>query len=243
MKKDPTIKFLPSYVGSKKYWISQLQQFKGEDFIEPFCGSAVLSANLAKTAILNDTDKYIYLILNNFDKLIVPETFTQKDYFRIRNNEEWWKYIYCLQKMSFSGVFRYSKNGYNVPVKPLVDNIKVRPDYEIALSRWKELKPLVLNQDYTKLTADYFKDRVVVFDPPYSESSVSYCKNSFDYTIYWDFVYNTLRVAKACIIFDKLSNLTSRQIPIVDTRKMRVNGQQKGNLEALAIFEKGQWRN
>jgi site-specific DNA-adenine methylase len=242
MKRNEAIKFLPSYVGSKKYWVPKLQQFKGEDFVEPFCGSAVLSANLAKTATLNDLDKYIYLILSQFDQLIVPDIFTREDYFSVRGTEDWWKYIYCLQKMSFSGVFRYSKNGYNVPIKPQLDNINVKLDYELALKRWLALNPTVLNVNYLDMPMSLFENKVVVFDPPYSESYASYCSKSFDHTIYWEFVYNTIRVAKACIVFDKLSNLTLRQIPIVDTRKMRVNGKRKGNLEALAIFKDGMWQ-
>lgn len=111
-------KFLKSYVGSKSYWVNRLQQYKSRRFVELFCGSAVLSANLScKNPILNDLDVYIYKILSNFDSLIVPDSFTKEDYYLVRKNDDWWKYIFCLQAMSFSGVFRYSKNGYNVPIK------------------------------------------------------------------------------------------------------------------------------
>ena len=48
------IKFLPSYVGSKSRWISELEEFRGKDFVEIFCGSSVISSNLARTSILND---------------------------------------------------------------------------------------------------------------------------------------------------------------------------------------------
>jgi adenine-specific DNA methylase len=75
------VKFLPSYVGSKAYWISYLNSYHDMDFVELFAGSSVLSANLAKTALLNDIDPYVYLMLSQFDKLVVPEVFTQKDVF------------------------------------------------------------------------------------------------------------------------------------------------------------------
>lgn len=109
--------FLPSYVGSKKIWVKKLLYYSGMDFVELFCGSAVLSANLAKSALLNDLDPYIHLVLSRFDELIVPEKFTLEDYYTYRKVENWWQFTYVLQKMSFSGVFRYSKNGYNVPPK------------------------------------------------------------------------------------------------------------------------------
>lgn len=64
------VKFLPSYVGSKRHWVSRLAQFKGMDFVELFAGSAILSANLAKTALLNDRDPVVSTILSRFDELI-----------------------------------------------------------------------------------------------------------------------------------------------------------------------------
>ena len=150
--------FLPSYVGSKKQWVDRLRKdFDQSDVVEPFCGSAVLSANLAKTAILNDLDPFVYQILSQFDKLIVPDQFTKEDYFRVREQKDWWKYAYCLQKMSFSGVFRYSKNGYNVPIKP-IQFVELRPQYEQALNRWKELNPEVLNLSYLDIDKTKIKD-------------------------------------------------------------------------------------
>ena len=91
-------KFLPSYVGSKSFWLKYLENYKGRNFVEPFAGSGIISANLANKTILNDLDEYVYLILKNFNDLIVPENFSSEDYFNVRSKKDWWKYAYCLQK-------------------------------------------------------------------------------------------------------------------------------------------------
>ena len=46
------------------------------------------------------------------------------------------------KKMSFSGVFRYSKNGYNVPAKPegkQVNFLNIEDEYNKILC-WKNLE-------------------------------------------------------------------------------------------------------
>jgi hypothetical protein len=118
------IKFFPSFVGSKAQWIKheKLREATGlreNHIVELFCGSAVISASLAKSSLLVDIDPIICKVLTRFDEQIVPEVFTVEDYFEKREAENWWQYTYCLQKMSFSGVFRYNaaKNKYNVPIK------------------------------------------------------------------------------------------------------------------------------
>lgn len=88
------IKFLPSYVGSKAYWISDLLFLKNRNIAELFCGSAVISANLAKKAYLGDIDPMLYKILSNYSDLIEMETFTDKDYFENRKKDDWWRYVY-----------------------------------------------------------------------------------------------------------------------------------------------------
>jgi 16S rRNA G966 N2-methylase RsmD len=236
-------KFLPSYVGSKAYWLKELECFRGENFVELFCGSSVISANLAKTAILNDLDPMIYKILTNFDQLIVPDVFTKDDYLKFRKYENWWKYVYCLQKMSFSGVFRYSKNGFNVPIKKVFDskNIHVKNEYDNALTRWKELSPLIFNLSYTNVPKEYLIDKVVVFDPPYENSQASY-NIKFNYDEYWNFLEDTKKIAKSIIIFDTKDNLEKHDINIISSRKMRVNGAKQGNVEAMGVFENFEWQ-
>lgn len=235
MKETSLIKFLPSYVGSKAYWVDKLQAYQGEDFVEVFAGSAVLSSNLAKTAVLNDLDPIIYKVLSNFDKQIVPQKFTQAQYFKARTKTNWWRYLYCMQKMSFSGVFRYSKNGYNVPVKKNIDHISIKPQFKAALKRYKELNPEVLNLSYHQIPIDKFVGKVVVFDPPYEGSQAAYNKE-FDYKAYWKFVKEVSLVAKAVLIFDTKKNLQKQKLKIVATRNMRVNGKHAGSQEALAIL-------
>lgn len=235
------VKFLPSYVGSKAYWVEKLIAYKDEDFVEVFSGSAVLSANLAKTALLNDLDPIIFKIFSNYDKLIVPKKFTQSDYFKYRTHKNWWKYTYCFQKMSFSGVFRYSKNGYNVPVKKNILEIQVQPEFKQAKKRFKQINPQVTNLSFEKIPLSAYKDKVVVFDPPYEGSQASYNK-TFDYDTYWKKVYEVAKVAKAVLIFDSKKNLLKQNLTIVGTRKMRVNGKKAGDIEALAILGENRYQ-
>lgn len=75
MPKTELIKFLPSYVGSKAYWVDKLLAYQGEEFVEVFCGSAVLSANLASKAVLNDLDPVIYKVLSQYEQQKVPKNF------------------------------------------------------------------------------------------------------------------------------------------------------------------------
>lgn len=228
------IKFIPSYVGSKSFWVERLNQYQGRDFVEPFCGSGVLSANLARKAILNDKDMMVFNILSRFDELIVPETFTQEDYFRTRKLPDWWKYSFCLSKMSFSGVFRYSKNGFNVPVKRNISEINMRDEYEISLGRWNELSPTVVNEDYQKIIRYVKMDDVLVLDPPYENTKAAYNQKGFDYHSYWEFVRLNENSCKTVIIFDYVDNLPFEPI---DVRKSRVNGKHRGNVEGMFIFE------
>lgn len=241
------IKFLPSYVGSKKQWVDRLAPlFKGEEFIEYFCGSAILSANLASKAILNDTDPFIYKILKNFNKQIVQETFSSHDYYRVRSAPDWWRYAYCLQRMSFSGVFRYSNNGYNVPIKKSKDGEPIGPvsvveEYAEALARWEELKPIVTDMNYSELPYGLAHGRVAILDPPYDGSQAAYNLSSFSYGAYWNFVDGLKHHAKAIVIFDRLSNLEQRGITPLDTRSMRVAGHYDGDTEAVGVYLAGAW--
>lgn len=236
--KESLIKFLPSYVGSKAYWVDKLSAYKGKEFVEVFSGSAVLSANLAKSAILNDADPIIYKIFSKYNSLVVPDKFTIKDYFKYRQAKDWWKHVYCLQKMSFSGVFRYSKNGFNVPPKANFKNkgvVKVKDEFKKAKKRFKELNPEILNLSYNQISLDKFKDKVVIFDPPYENSKAAYNK-SFNYKTYWDFVKEVAKVAETVIIFDTKSNIEKAGYKVLQTRKMRVNGSRPGDIEAMAIL-------
>lgn len=241
MAKNPSdnklVKFLPSYVGSKAYWVERLRNYQGQDFVEVFSGSSVLSANLAKSAILNDLDPIVYKIFSNYEKLIVPAEFTIDDYFRTRKLTDWWKHVYCLQKMSFSGVFRYSKNGFNVPPKGnFKENgkITVLEEFKKAKKRFKELNPTVLNLSYDKIPFEHFEGKVVIFDPPYEGSKAAYNKE-FDYDSYWKFVKKVSKVAKTVIIFDAQRNIEKAGYKVLETRQMRVNGARAGDIEAMAI--------
>lgn len=241
-EKQKVFEFFPSFVGSKKQWIHTLNEFRGKPFVEPFCGSAILSANLAGTARLSDSDPYVAQILSRFDEQIVPELFTEEDYLRVRKNPDWWKYAFCLQAMSFSGVFRYSKNGYNVPIKKGLKAVKMRERYLRSLQKWKHLAPTIVNDSYLHTSFRSLRDAVVVLDPPYQGSKASYNHFEFDYEQYWDWVTAIRKLPKAIIIFDRERNLKLREIPSISSRKMRVNGKHKGDVEKMAIFDNGAWR-
>lgn len=226
------IKFLPSYVGSKAFWIDSLKKYEKRRFVELFCGSAVLSANLASECILNDKDIYIYKILRNFDKQIVPEKFTDDDYYKVRKDTNWWQYAFCLQKMSFSGVFRYSKNGYNVPCKSIKE-INIAEDYQDAKKRWTELNPQCYNQDYYTLNNSIKEDDIVILDPPYERAQAAY-NNKFDYSFYWEYLRLNENISKTVIFFDFEENMP---FMTEEYRKTRVNGARIGNKERCFIFE------
>lgn len=239
---DRMVNFLPSYVGSKKRWVENLSEFRGDKLVEPFCGSAVLSSNLASKCILNDKDKYIYNILSRFDELIVPDVFTRDDYFSVRTQSDWWKYAFCLQRMSFSGVFRHSKNGYNVPIKAGIESVSLKKTYEAALVRWRNLKPIVTNGDYQSVLSRNLKGHVIILDPPYEGSQASYNNTSWNPAEYERFITECKKAKpKALIVFDRAFNLKKMDILINSTQNMRVNGKYDGDEEAMAIWRDGDW--
>lgn len=229
------IKFLPSFVGSKSYWVNQLSDYQGCNIIELFAGSAVLSANLAKNAILNDNDIYLYKFYSNFLDLPVIPVFTEDDYFKSRPLSNWYMFLYYLQKMSFSGVYRWSKNGYNVPIKKGLGSVSIVDNLQDAQLRFKQLSPQVHCLPYNEVDLPDLSQWVVVLDPPYEKSQASYNKSTFDYHVYWEFVNKIMKVAKATIIFDSLDNMPFGDVKM---RKMVVNGKHKGGVEAMFNFEK-----
>jgi len=252
------IRFLPSYVGSKRMWVPYLQEFSGRPIVELFAGSAVLSANLASKALIVDYDPIVAKVLQRFDEQIVPEVFTRDDYYHYRSVDNWWQYLYCLQSMSYSGVFRYSKNGYNVPAKGgsdisknKVNEFYNRPSYEKALERWKELSPDVRNCSYIDITDDEIAalgdDVLVILDPPYGDgeeqkSQAAYNDTAsqqkkgegFDFDEYWARA-KELTQKFDVIIFDRKYNLERNGYHIDAVRKMRVNGARPGDVEAMSV--------
>jgi site-specific DNA-adenine methylase len=243
------VRFLPSYVGSKRHWLPTLQPLAGRPFVELFAGSAILSANLASKALLVDLDPMVATILSRFDEQEVPETFTRDDYYRLRSAPDWWRHAYALQSLSYSGVFRYSKNGYNVPAKGGPDPAKnkknefhVRPAYDVALGRWRELAPDVRNVSYLDIPdadiAALGDNVIVVLDPPYEGSQAAYNGNGFDYAAYWARV-NELTAQFDVLLFDRQANIEGHGFEVHATRKMRVNGARPGDSEALTVIPKG----
>lgn len=237
------IKFLPSFVGSKAHWIPILRYLfsKKEDIIEPFCGSAVISANFAKTSILVDVDPIVCQIFSCFDELIVPKVFNQEDYFYFRKKEDWWKYAFCLQKMAFSGIFRYSKNGFNVPIKRSVTSISLQEEYKLALRAWKKINPTVIHNSYQNIPIDWYNNKVVILDPPYEGTQAAHSETAFDYNDYWNFVFSLIPRAKKILLFDRKKNVEKHikinQILYLNQRRMCINGKYNSDIETFVILK------
>ena len=229
-------KFMPTWQGSKASWVKKLQHHYGKDFVELFAGSGVISASLAKTTILNDIDPFIYKILSRFDELVPMEIFTEEDYFTYRSKEDWWKYSFYLLKMSFSSMFRYSSNGFNVPFNKKIKQLRVMHEYRDSLRRWKELSPTVLNGSYLDIQKELLKDKVVISDPPYENAKAGY-NTSFNYHEYWNFI-KSLEGTCELIIFDYIENM-----PIKTTHKQTLvpNGQQKKTIECMYEFKSSKY--
>lgn len=225
------IKFFRSYVGSKAKWLERLRHYEGSKIVEPFCGSAIISANLASEAILNDLDPIVARIISRFDEQIVPDCFSQDDYFAARHKPDWWRSAYCLSAMAFSGVFRHSKNGFNVPVKKNMQSVSLRSEYLESLSRWMELSPRVTNTDYLEAGLHVDSETVLILDPPYEGCQAAYNK-FMDYQIYWQFVRLHEGVCRSVVVFDNHQNFPWP----VDGLPHRVNGKRSGGVDAMFDF-------
>lgn len=235
----PLVKFLPSYVGSKACWIGKLEQYRGRDFVEFFAGSGVISANLASQATLNDSDPFLHAYFRQYESQPIVKAFTGRGYFAKRSRSDWWKWLYYLQKMSFSGVYRWGRNGYNVPIKPEYKSKPVRlaDEIERSIGRFKSLSPSLHNLDYLDVPMPENPD-VAVLDPPYQFKQKTWSAPSIDYEQYWGFVRRCMDSFRVVIVFDWEENMRER-LPdrAYDTRKMRVNGARKGALEAMCVVD------
>jgi site-specific DNA-adenine methylase len=235
----PLVKFLPSYVGSKACWIGKLEQYRGRDFVEFFAGSGVISANLASQATLNDSDPFLHAYFRQYESQPIVKAFTGRGYFAKRSRRDWWRWLYYLQKMSFSGVYRWSKNGYNVPIKPEYKSKPVRlgDELERSIARFKELGPTLHNLDYLDVPMPDDPD-IAVLDPPYQFKAATWNAPSLDFARYWEFVHKCVDVFKVVIVFDWEENMRAH-LPGRSylTRKMRVNGARAGALEAMCVVE------
>lgn len=179
--------------------------------VELFAGSAVISANLASTALLVDLDKHLTTVLRNYDHLFVPETFTAEQYDRARaGTGDWWRSAYYLSAMARGGIWRHSaRSGFNVQARN--DSTRsMRDTYERNLARWQELKPVVRHGSYLDLSIDdigcFHDNPLIVLDPPYEGTTAAYNRDTFDYSAYWQHVA-TLGEHFDLLIFDLTENL------------------------------------
>ena len=249
MANSDLITFLPSFVGSKSYWVDDVRFLtkNSRDFVEPFAGSAVLSANCAKTAYLNDLDPILCHILEHFDEQIVPDEFTREMFYQVRGEKDWWKYAFCLSRMAFSGIFRHTtKGGFNVQAKKgkNYEKVCVREQYLAALARWKKLKPTVVSGSYLDLDPLTFEGKAVILDPPYAGSVAwdNWCQNlgkrtHFNYFEYWEYVNKVRKYADIVIVFEKRDNLF-RRFEVADVlfykqKIIHVNGKYSQSIDAM----------
>jgi len=234
------VRFLPAYVGSKAHWVRKLERYRGRDFVEFFAGSGVISANLASRAVLNDADPFLHRYFREYESQPVVQMFTDEDYFTRRFQDDWYRWLYYLQKMSFSGLYRHNTKGlYNAPIR---ENYKSSAVYlkdalEQSIERFKALSPSLHNLDYSDVPIPERPD-VAVFDPPYESKQAPYNARPFDYGRYWKFVRTCIDTFRVVIVFDWDKNM-DEHLPghSYKTRKMRVNGKHDGALEAMCVID------
>lgn len=213
--------------------------------VELFAGSAVISANLASSALLVDLDLPLTRVLSNYDRLCVPETFTVEQYDKARHGTgDWWRSAFYLSAMARGGIWRHSaRSGFNVQARN-GDSRSMRSQYLEALARWQELKPVVRHASYDDLTVDdiaaFHENPLVVLDPPYEGTVAAYNKDTFDYDAYWRHVA-LLNQHFDVLIFDLTENLeragyepTGEPVPL-----RRQNGSQQ-RFEGMCFLPRGE---
>lgn len=248
------LRLLPSYAGSKSHWIHRLGHLQGRNIVELFAGTGSISMNYADQALLVELDPQLARILSRYDELIVPEVFTRDDYYAVRGRDDWWRYAYSLSAMAFSGLFRYSDRGFNATHKgggagkpgtsPRHEAMRLRPEFERALGRWRELSPTVVHGSYADITDAQIEavgERpLVILDPPYEGTRTPYNDKhgGFDYTAYWHRA-SDLAERFDVIVFDTAGNLERAGYPVHGTRTMKMNGARAAEAEAVSFVTAG----
>lgn len=235
------IRFLPRYMGSKIRWLKYLEQYKGRDFVEFFAGSASISANLAKRAVLNDLDPILHKYFCGYADQPVLGSFSDDDFYRVREQPDWLMHLYYLQRMVFSGVYNYNKCGlYNGPLRDeyLCRTIDLSSDIRRSIARFVELDPVISNFDYADILIPDDPD-VAVLDPPYEGKQAGYNKRTdFDYDQYWVFVQECIERFQVVIVFDTTANLRAHGFSDVFTKNTRVCGHHTGDVEGVYVHDK-----
>ncbi len=208
--------------------------------MEFFAGSAAISANLANRAVLNDNDPFLHRYFRKYESQPVVETFTDEDYFARRSRDDWYRWLYYLQKMSFSGMYRWGKmrKTYNAPIRGTYKSnaVHLKDELEQSIERFKALNPSLHNLDYSEVPIPGNPD-IAVLDPPYESKQAAYNTRDFDYELYWDFVHKCIDVFRVVIIFDCDVSMRAHGFHNYATRKMVVNGKHKGAWEAMCIID------
>lgn len=234
-------KILPGFIGGKTRWVPKLEHFRGKYMVEPFAGSAAISFELAGGAHWNEIDPVLVEILRHFDEQVVPDVFTLADYYTYRQSPDWYRHAFCLQKMAFAGIFRHTRGkGFNVPPDKRISEVRLRPAYEEALARWRELLPVVTCGDWLKVPLSMYRGAVVVLDPPFKGSHTPY-NHVQDYREYWQAVDRIAEVAETVIAFE-YADVLERFYPgkHVVSRLSRPNGKLQARPEGMIILGEGE---
>lgn len=211
--------------------------------VELFAGSAVVSANLASSALLVDLDEPLTKVLGNYDHLYVPEQFTHRYYELARHGGDWWRSAYYLSAMARGGIWRHSaRSGFSVQARN--DSTRLMRDtYERNLARWQELQPVVRHGSYSDLSVDdiaaFHDNPLVVIDPPYEGTVAAYNRDTFDYSAYWNHVA-LLTEHFDVLLFDLTDNLTrAGYVPTGEPMPLRRQNGSEQRYESMAFVPRG----
>ena len=177
------------WTGSKKWLRHHIKEM--DEMIELFAGAGWVSFSRAKKCHLNDTCVPLIgvydALKNNKDKFLYE---VRKNFYSLQNDDDPRSYYYELRKKfnvkrddpvlfcvllysCFNGLWRTSKNGFNVPyggVRKLnleiLENIPVEKISSLSCKPWDEV--IIPNEDC-----------VIYADPPYSGTHTIYTDSNW----------------------------------------------------------------
>lgn len=182
------------WAGGKSYLLdtikTELSKFNSEIvFVEPFCGSAVLSINLnSHECLASDINfpliNFFRHVKDGYDCNYLNPNLTEEEYYRIRQQYNdargidlyfrldklhLAKYFYYLNKTGYNGLYRENKKGeYNVPW----GKRKKMPLIQITPDQLKHIQfAWVLDYRFLNIPDNSF----LYLDPPYDQTFTSYC--------------------------------------------------------------------
>lgn len=218
------------WVGGKSFLafkiIQDLENLKVNNFIEPFCGSIVLSLNVPDNVkpLANDINSPLinfYTELQTYkDNLIKANNYnlTEEEYYQIRTEFNQLKnspssidltklasHFYYLNKAGFNGLYRENNKGeFNVPWGKRKSLASLPSDNQFYSSL---SKIQFTSMDYQQLVISD-NSTLLYLDPPYDTEFTKYSKNDFK----WEDQINLLDWAIALNIPFIISNQATTRI-------------------------------